>query len=455
MRYTIWLLLMLAAALTVAVGCSDDSTSPVETQSTTGLLEGEIGTADFEISVNATGNSRRRFEGPFVLRGSNLHYVDSLQALSVDLTITNRGQVSHAEPVGLTFVHLFPDTVTVENPDNGINGEGAAIDFAFANDDGIWTPGESSLPRNVLFGVGPGQAIGFVARLDIGETIDGGSITGRVWNDANRDGVMDADEVGIAGVSVYLRSIDEEPDTTVTDSSSVTRTDRNGLFGFHQLRAGVYVVGPGANPRLMPTTPTEITVLLTETENDVSDFTDANFGAVPNFDPPDPYPIGAYAEVNGVYVPDPDRINAKGIELERCNSPAALDGGGDGDDDDGDDDGDNDDNDGAACWRGILRGPVTAVDDTGFAVMGTLVTWSSMPTPTPHTEVEIGDRVDVRVYRNTAGDLVVYRIREWNGQHEQVHGRIQDVEFGEGEIRLRVLDTLVIVTRNNDDVVTP
>jgi hypothetical protein len=215
MRYTFWLLLMLAAVMSVAVGCSEDSTAPVDTQSTTGLLEGEVGNANFEISVNATGDSRRRFEGPFVLRGSNLHYVDSLQALSVDLTITNRGEVAHSEPIGLTFIKLVPEGVTVQNPDNGINGEGAAFTFAFANDDGQWTPGESSLPRNVLFGVEPGKAVGFIARLDIGEPIDGGSIAGRLWNDANQDGVMDPDEGGIPAVRIALRSIDNE-DTTLT-----------------------------------------------------------------------------------------------------------------------------------------------------------------------------------------------------------------------------------------------
>jgi len=162
MRYTFWLLLMLAAVMSVAVGCSEDSTAPVDTQSTTGLLEGEIGSADFEISVNATGDSRRRFEGPFVLRGSNLHYVDSLQALSVDLTITNRGRVSQPEPIGLTFLKLYPDGVTVLNPDNGVSGNGAAIVFMFTNVDAFWTPGERSLPRTVQFAVDPGVSIGFI-----------------------------------------------------------------------------------------------------------------------------------------------------------------------------------------------------------------------------------------------------------------------------------------------------
>jgi SdrD B-like domain/Domain of unknown function (DUF5666) len=440
MRHTFWLFLMLVAALTVTVGCSEDSTSPADTQSDIGLLEGEIGSADFEISVNAAGDENRRLEGPFVLRGSNLHYDESLQALSVDLTITNRGQVSHHEPVGLTFVKLIPAGVTVQNPDNGINGEGAAITFAFANDDAQWTPGETSLPHTVLFGVEPGKAVGFVARLDIGEPIDGGTIAGRVWHDANQDGVMDPDEGGIPGIRVFLRSIEDDPDTTLSDTWLYRFTDPDGRFAFRHLRAGVYVVGPGPNVLLMPTTPTEITVLLTESNGDVTDFTDANFGALPRFDPPDPFPIGAFAVVKGKHVPDPDRVMARLFDLMRCSSS---------------DDNAIDDDDGVDCRRGILRGTVTAVDERRFAVMGTWVIQA--PTTTNvGTEIEVGDRLEVGVARNEAGDLVALRIGEWSGDHDEVHGRIQRVEVGEdGVVRLRILDTLVIVMRNDDGIVTP
>ena len=46
--------------------------------------------------------------------------------------------------------------------------DGAAIVFHFANDDGLWTPGEESLARTVEFGVTKGTAIAFIARLDLG-----------------------------------------------------------------------------------------------------------------------------------------------------------------------------------------------------------------------------------------------------------------------------------------------
>ena len=94
MRAPIWLLLLVTATLLVTAGSSDDSTTPTNTQSNSaGLLQGEIGKADFEIRLAATGDeNHRRCEGPFVLRGFDMHYDDSLAVLSVNLTITNNSQ---------------------------------------------------------------------------------------------------------------------------------------------------------------------------------------------------------------------------------------------------------------------------------------------------------------------------------------------------------------------------
>lgn len=431
MRATTWLLMLVLAAIFAVAGCSEDSTAP-ETTTSPSLIEGEIGAADFEITLGATGDHRRHFEGPFVLRGYNLHYDNSLEALVVDLTISNRGEVTHSEQVGLTFVRLIPEGVTVQNPDNGINGEGAAVTFAFANDDARWTPGETSLPRAVQFGVGPGISIGFSARLDIGEPIDGGTIAGRVWNDTNEDGSMDDDEAGLGGVRIVLRNIGDE-DSTVTDAYRSTHTDEDGLYAFHRLPAGVYVVAKAPNEHVRPTTPAEITVLLTESNGDVSDFLGANFGCVRLKEPPDPFPIGAFAKVNGAYATDPDRVIAEGIDIGRCG-PHLL----------PDDDGVDHD-----CSKGQLRGPVTAVDKEGgtFAIMGTTVSYDPASV---EGVIEVGQRLDVRVQRaGNVGGLVAYAIEPWHASHEEIHGRIDGVEIGDdGVVRLRVLDTLVIVSHD-------
>jgi hypothetical protein len=431
MRTVAALLLFLAATLTVVIGCSDDTTAPPDPNSSSGLIEGEIGTTDFEISVASAGGR----EGPFVLRGSNLHYEDSLQALVVDLTVTHRGEVAHSEPIGLTFVQLIPEDVTVLNPDNGVHGEGAAIMFAFANDDGRWTPGETSLPRTVEFGVAKGTSIGFSARLDIGEPVDGGTIAGRVWNDADQDGVIDDGEHGIPGVRVDLRDIDDDSTLSSSSHRRSTHTDARGSFAFHRLPAGAYVVSKAPSPYLTPTTPSEITVLLTEAEGDVSDFLDANFGCVPMREPP--FLVGMYIRAAGVYVDDAERLEAKEIEVRRCtwDSPPGLDNV-------------------LNCRQGRLRGPVTAIDENrfSFAVMGAWIVTDAMNIP---PDVEVGDRLDVLAHRADNGIVLIGEdMAPWEGEHEEVQRRIDSVDVGDdGVVRLRVMNVTVVVS--HDRLVRP
>jgi hypothetical protein len=110
----------------------------------------------------------------------------------------------------------------VKNPDNGINGDGAAINFAFANNDSLWTSGEESLPRAVEFGVPSGVSIGFTARLTVGTPVALGSISGRVWNDTNQNGIIDGGESGIAGVHMRLSRFDSN------NTAGIARDDDNG-----------------------------------------------------------------------------------------------------------------------------------------------------------------------------------------------------------------------------------
>jgi hypothetical protein len=452
------LILIVAAAGSAVLGCSDDSTAPTG-QASSWLIEGEIGDADFEISVGAARSANGVAEGPFVLRGSNLQYVDSLQALVVDLSIRNDGDIAHAEPVGITFLNFIPEGVTLQNPDNGINGDGAAIEFDFANDDGLWTPGETSLPKTLQFGVAKGTSIGFTAQLDLGEAIDGGTIAGRVWNDANEDGVIDSGEDGIAEVLVLLQSISGE-DSVATDSDS-TLTDEDGNYAFDGLEAGVYVVSKPEQDGVTPTTPTEITVLLTETDTDVGNFLDANFGCLTSDDPdpdPDPFPVGVFIEANGDFRDNPNRLVAQGIDVSRCGDDDDDDDENswigivnrDGDDDD--DDNDDEDCDREDCESGKLRGPVTEIDEENFtfAVMGT---WVSADESTFPDDLEVGDRVDVRLHHGDEDELIVDRVKEWhNDRHEQVHGRVDSVEVDDdGNLRLTVLNTIVIVSLDHHD----
>jgi len=212
-----FLMFLVACGLLAACNTDDPAQRP---PATTGLVSGELDPAAgaFEIVLATAGTPEHPLQGPFVLRGANLRWVPDRSVLAVDLTITNAGEVGHAMPVGLTFVQLLPDTVWVLDADNGVEGPGAAIVFDFANDDLEWSPGETSFPRTVHFGVSPGTAIAFVARVDIGSGPLSGVIGGRVWHDGDRDGEQGEGEFGLYAQVILQRNTvgnglpDPEPD---------------------------------------------------------------------------------------------------------------------------------------------------------------------------------------------------------------------------------------------------
>ncbi|MCB1759812.1 MAG: RICIN domain-containing protein [Gammaproteobacteria bacterium] len=98
------------------------------------------------------------------------------------------------------------------NPDSGVNSDAAV------SDDVELESAESNLT------------------IDAGYTRDcTGSIGDYVWIDADRDGVQDASESGIANVTVILRDASGTLITTAT-------TDGNGFYSFTGLCAGDYIV---------------------------------------------------------------------------------------------------------------------------------------------------------------------------------------------------------------------
>lgn len=65
--------------------------------------------------------------------------------------------------------------------------------------------------------------------------VSGGTITGTVWNDRDRDGIFDSSESGLSNVAVTL--LDGSGVALVTD-----RTDANGDYGFIGFPAGTYLL---------------------------------------------------------------------------------------------------------------------------------------------------------------------------------------------------------------------
>src|SRR4249920_2395362 len=70
------------------------------------------------------------------------------------------------------------------------------------------------------------------------------SIVGdRVWNDANSNGIQDAGEVGVAGVSVNLQGSGADGKLwTADDVYASVNTDANGYYQFSGLMTGLYKI---------------------------------------------------------------------------------------------------------------------------------------------------------------------------------------------------------------------
>ena len=271
-RFRIALLLMIFLA---ATGCSDDPAAPPgDTGDGSAVIA--AGGGSFEMPVACVGPDGYFEDGAFLLRGGNLRYDDQRQALAVDLTVTNLGAYAPPEPVRLVLQAVMPDSAVVIGADNGLTGPGAAFVFEFANDDGIWTSGEISFPRTVMFGIDPGVAVAFVGEIHAGPGDVGGAIRGLVWNDFDEDGVRDPDEPGLPGVPILLVSDDIQG--SPLPMIRHTETGPEGRYEFGSLAAGYFDVSAAPYLGRELTTPELIHVLLTDSGGGVADFEGADFG---------------------------------------------------------------------------------------------------------------------------------------------------------------------------------
>jgi SdrD B-like protein len=273
------IILVLLGMTAILAGCSDDPVVPGETNnlgSTTGVGTIADSYSDFTLKMDAADSPLGILQGPFHLKGQNLRYDEEAMALLVDFTITNAGIVAHPEPVEVTFLHFVPDTVTVLNAP----GADATFPFEFANDDGMWTPGEESFPLTVMFGAPYGLSFAFGAHISLGYGSQSGVISGFVWHDMDSDGVWDDNEPGMPGIDVILEGDFTEPVKAEIDVR-ITQTGPLGEYAFGGLNAGHFVVGIEPMDGREITTPSDMHVILVEDSQGVGSFTDAVFGMRP------------------------------------------------------------------------------------------------------------------------------------------------------------------------------
>jgi len=136
------------------------------------------------------------------------------------------------------FTELPPGTYTITEPNqptgtlNGITVPGSAGGTASAV---TITPSTIS---SLVLGVGEEATAN-----NFGE-IPSGSISGRVYNDGNNNGVIDAGEGGYANVPMRLTGIND-----LNEAVNVTiNTDSEGRYRFDDLRPGIYAVVETAQP---------------------------------------------------------------------------------------------------------------------------------------------------------------------------------------------------------------
>ena len=416
-------------AVVAMLGCSSND-GPVDPgqaadDQNTSLVRGEIasGAVSFEFMSDDRPGPR---PGPFLIRGTDVHYDTDLGALVFDLTVTNASDRSYPLPASLTFASLIPDSVTVLNADNGETGPGASFVCEFDNDDLEWTPGEESLPFTVQLGVGQGVSVGFVGRVDVGMVPGGGTLGGLVWHDLNEDGVIDADEAGIGEVGVRLNG--------EGDLVRLAQTAADGTYRFDGLAAGYYTVTRLPRDDLRPTTPVQIQVLLvTDEDGDVIPFIAANFGClVVDVPPEDGIEVGDCVHVKGDYDAESGRLVA--AILCPC------------------DDDDDDDKDDSDCWDRV-NGPVTDIDleNHTVSVMGAMY----LLTDDTRIDLDLDDlalgarvRVDVEIVSDDDDEhLVACRLRYFNGHWDRVRGDVQRVGHDDdGELNgIQVLGVVIDV----------
>ncbi len=78
--------------------------------------------------------------------------------------------------------------------------------------------------------------------------LSNGFITGTVWRDSNRNGIMEPNELPLANHEVYLQRVDEEVNGAMV---ALVFTDAEGTFQFENLEFGQYRVYPDGGDYLL------------------------------------------------------------------------------------------------------------------------------------------------------------------------------------------------------------
>ncbi|MDM8517097.1 SdrD B-like domain-containing protein, partial [Desulfobacterales bacterium HSG16] len=143
-----------------------------------------------------------------------------------------------------------------------------------------------------------------LATANFGDRHASGDVAGIVFNDMNGNGLQDADENGIAGVTIEL--LDNSGNITAN-----VATDRNGSYIFSDIAPGDYKIRETDPSGFVSTTADLVTLSVNTGETSTADFGDRQTGSVDGI---------VFNDMNGDGVQDADEPGLSGVVIELLDS---------------------------------------------------------------------------------------------------------------------------------------
>ena len=262
--------------------CGDTPTDATEPglSSAVGTIDPE-GEADFLLGAVDAGPVRGRVE----VWASNLTV--EAGAVSFDAVLLNASRTDIPGPLYFVITEIRPDVVEPSNPDL-VGPDGPVYDFGDdVGEDGILSAGEASAPVTMAFSWPEAMAFSIGFRVQVGDSVATGFVSGLVFNDRNGNGEYEPNvEPGIPGIVVELIP-------SAREILYRTRTDHVGAYHFEGLAPDVYTVRAHPSPGMQSTTPNPLLVTLVRLpDGTVSGLEGVIFGfSVEEPPPPVPMPI--------------------------------------------------------------------------------------------------------------------------------------------------------------------
>jgi hypothetical protein len=217
--------------------------------------------------------------------------------VAFDVVLINRSRTALYAPITFLIPLIIPDGVSVLNSEifyiTDITEGPPGFDFSDdLGDDNKLDPREHSAPVNMQFGMRELTSFSIGFEITVGSPPpppgEHPDISGVVFNDVNENGERDSTEEGISGINVQLST--NTPNTDPFVFVRLAQTDRQGRYGFSDLRPGIYQVEAAPNSDLKSTTPNPLIVTLIGDSSGVIPIRGINFGFFVK-EPPDVDPI--------------------------------------------------------------------------------------------------------------------------------------------------------------------